>query len=190
MDMTFTTYASATGFAYPEMVMQGSGNVPNSQITTSATYNYNTGLPLTVTDANQKTASSEYDSSNWRLKKSVSPTGAYAVEDYDDLNRAYTQTGYSSGGEVVGKQITRVNGLSLPYRQESLSRTNQDGTETLMLSKQNMMTKVEPKGLLIRSKVTRTLTGSIGQRFFMIRLAESRNQGVLTEARRIIITMK
>lgn len=124
------------------------------------------------------------------MKKSVSPTGAYAVEDYDDLNRAYTQTGYSSGGEVVGKQITRVNGLSLPYRQESLSRTNQDGTETFDV----VETEYDDQGRTKRTsnpfKSNENSHGVYWSEIFMIRLAESRNQGVLTEARRIIITMK
>ncbi len=121
VNLSFNTYTSATAYAYPTAIGKGSGSFANSSIGATSIYDYNTGLPLSITDADQQTATFEYDLQTWRLKKTIAPTGAYSVNDFDDLGRVYSQTAYTSTGAVAGKQISRVNGLRMPYRQETLS---------------------------------------------------------------------
>lgn len=128
-NQSYFTFTSATGFARPEIITQGNDSLPNSKISTTASYDYNTGLPLSATSANQQTMTFEYDLQSWRLKKTISPTNAYTINDFDDFNRVYTQTDYASNGQIVGKQNTKVNGLSYPYRQEFLSGTDGQGAE-------------------------------------------------------------
>ncbi|MET0753571.1 MAG: hypothetical protein ABWZ66_09365, partial [Pyrinomonadaceae bacterium] len=123
---SYFTFTSATGYAYPEVISEGNSSLPNSKISVTNVFDYNTGLPLSVTDVNQKSMSFEYDLPTWRLKKSVSATGAYTINDFDDLNRVYTQTGYTSTGQLAGKQISKLNGLNLAYRKESLSAINEN----------------------------------------------------------------
>lgn len=121
MNLSFYTYNSTTAYAYPTAIGQGTGSFANSFIGGTSIYDYNTGLPLSVTNVDQQTTTYEYDLQTWRLKKTIAPTGAYSVNDFNDLTREYSQTSYTSTGTLAGKQISKVNGLRLPYRHETLS---------------------------------------------------------------------
>lgn len=129
INQSYLTFTSATAFAYPVTAAHGNTSVPNGSVPTTTTYDYDTGLPLTVTDANQQTVSFEYDLPTWRLKKTISPTGAYSTKNYDDLNRVDTQSSFTVSGQIIGKQITRMNGLGQPFRQEQLSGTDGQGAD-------------------------------------------------------------
>jgi hypothetical protein len=67
-------YTSDTAYAYPQEVVTGdlAANNPN-QLKSIGTYNFNTGIPLTVTDANLQTAQFVHDPQTWRPIKTVAP---------------------------------------------------------------------------------------------------------------------
>ncbi len=113
-------YTDGTGYAYPLEISQGDLNTPNLSLKTTFTYDYNTGLLLTATDPNLKTIKSEYDLYNWRMNNKILPTGGQISYSYDDANRIYTQTLFNDG-QAAGKQRKHLNGLGLPYREETLS---------------------------------------------------------------------
>ncbi len=127
VDQVFAVYTSDTNYAFPQKISNGDAVNPNQQVSSTTVYDLNTGLPLSITDANGQTTHFEYELQTWRLTKTILPTGAYSINEFDDLNRAYSQSAYSSSGRIAGQQITRVNGLKLPYRQESLAINSHTG---------------------------------------------------------------
>ena len=80
---TLRTYAydKANEYAFP--ISQTSGTSP-TQLTTSATYNRNTGLMLTSTDENNQVTSYEYETDTLRQKKVIYPNGGYVQTEYSD----------------------------------------------------------------------------------------------------------
>lgn len=118
-------YTYQTRYAFPEEVSDGSTTDPNISVKSILTYNYNTGLPITKTDPNLQTVYLERNPQNWRLTKISLPVaiGGYSTYDYDDINRTYTQTAYTSNNTIAGKKLHKINGLGLTYRQESYVKT-------------------------------------------------------------------
>ena len=123
-------YTNNTWYAYPEETVTGADdqNLPDSSVKTTATYNLNTGLPLTVTDANQQTVNYNHNINNWRLETTVLPTGGSTSYLYDDPNRTYSQIAYISGTTLAGKQVSQVNGLGFVSRQQTYAK-NENGQD-------------------------------------------------------------
>ncbi len=67
-------------YAFP--VSQTSGSSP--QMTTSVTYNRNTGLVLTSTDENNQVTNYQYESDTLRRKKTIYSNGGYTETEYSD----------------------------------------------------------------------------------------------------------
>ena len=57
---TSYNYTAATKYAYPESQIRGSATDGLAQVTTSATYDFNTGLVLSAKDANGRTSQTSY----------------------------------------------------------------------------------------------------------------------------------
>ncbi|MBK8151365.1 MAG: RHS repeat protein [Acidobacteria bacterium] len=74
------TYSSANKYAWPVEVINGDA----SQLTTQATYDYNTGLTETTVDENNQTTDYQYESDTLRQKKTVYPNGGYVLTEYSD----------------------------------------------------------------------------------------------------------
>lgn len=83
-EKTSFTYTDSTQFAFAESQWRGSATDPNQRITTSATWNYNTGLMVQAKDANQLPTDYEYYPDTLRPQYVWSPTGAYTHHVYDD----------------------------------------------------------------------------------------------------------
>ena len=66
------SYTSAYQYAYPETVTSGTGA---TQLTSSAVYDFNTGVLRTSTDENNQTTTLHYDPANMRLYETVRPDG-------------------------------------------------------------------------------------------------------------------
>lgn len=86
---SFSDNQTRNAYAYPtgvttEIPDQSGTHGINSGLTTSTTYNFNTGLVVSVTDANAQTVSSEYDDLNNRLKKITRPDGGWTSYQYSD----------------------------------------------------------------------------------------------------------
>ena len=74
-------YDKANEYAFP--ISQTSGTSP-TQLTTSATYNRNTGLMLTATDENSQITTYEYETDTLRPKKTIYANGGYVQTEYSD----------------------------------------------------------------------------------------------------------
>jgi hypothetical protein len=126
------TYTPLTAYAYPEEVLIGdvyNVNAPDLKVKSSAIYDFNTGLTLSVRDSDQQLAQLSFDLQTWRPTRITSAAGAYVTFDFDDLNRAYTQIESDANGQAKAKQISRLNRLGLPYRQETLTDLNGQNQE-------------------------------------------------------------
>lgn len=73
-------YDKANEYAFPVSETKGS----SPQLTTSATYNRNTGLLLTSTNENGQVTTYEYETDTLRPKKTIAPNGGYTETEYSD----------------------------------------------------------------------------------------------------------
>lgn len=112
-EMSFS-YSTNTQFSQPDSVTKGSPD-PQSphRITTSATYDFNTGVVKTSTDANGRTTTASYDAVA-RPTLVTAPTGAKTTTAYDDATWKPTRTIQNSDNSVVGKTQTEMNGRGQP----------------------------------------------------------------------------
>jgi RHS repeat-associated protein len=76
------TYTSTNQYAYP--ISETSGNPGGPQLTTSTSYDYNTGLVIQETDANTQTTSFTYEPVSLRLAQIDKPGGGQTIYDYSD----------------------------------------------------------------------------------------------------------
>jgi len=95
---TTIDYTLNTQYAWPESRISGSPSDTNNQNTSSATYDFNTGLVKTSTDANgRESPPTEYDPSTLRPVREYSPTGAYNYHIYDDVAMTVQDFAYEVG---------------------------------------------------------------------------------------------
>jgi RHS repeat-associated protein len=73
-------YSKSTEYAYLTNEARGL----NGELTTSAIYDFNTGLTKTMTDENNQTSTSTYDPNNLRRTRSDAPDGGYSTFEYHD----------------------------------------------------------------------------------------------------------
>jgi RHS repeat-associated protein len=74
------TYSSDYNYAYPTSMTRGD----TGQMSSSAAYDFNTGLIRTSTDENSQTSTVHYFAQTLRYYMTVSPDGGYSAIDYDD----------------------------------------------------------------------------------------------------------
>ena len=94
-EQTTFNFTTNTQYAWPESQTAGSPSDASKQNTSSATYDYNTGLVMTSTDANGRISQTTYDPNTLRPVYEYSPTGAYQYHLYDDtepVGRRYSST--------------------------------------------------------------------------------------------------
>jgi RHS repeat-associated protein len=105
----FTFTGGTTGLYYSAAttVIDGTGS---PSLSTNLSYDFNTGLVKTVTDANSQQTTYDYSSSTWRLSRITAPTGAYTDFAYDDEDRIYGSTlTYTESG--VTKKVSSTTWL-------------------------------------------------------------------------------
>ena len=107
-------FSASTQYAFPDSVTQGPSTGP--QLTTSASYNANTGLIATSTDANNQVVHYTYDNLR-RLTDVQRPDNAHITQAYDDVNKKYTLSSPVQGTDL----IRQVSYLDL------LGRVNENG---------------------------------------------------------------
>jgi len=103
-------YTTSTYFAYPLSKTRGSATEALKQITTSATYDFNTGLPLTATDANGQMSQTIYGSATLRPQTVSLPSGAHINFSYSDMSLAISQTTYLQGTTIADQNVKWLNG--------------------------------------------------------------------------------
>jgi RHS repeat-associated protein len=123
-EQTSLGYTSATQYAYPTSQTRGSATDATKQVTTSATYDFNTGLALTSTDANGRTSESRYYASTLRPERQIAPTGAFTLFEYNDAEMKVTDTTYTSDPpadvKIASRGVKYVNGIGQVRREEAL----------------------------------------------------------------------
>ena len=125
-EQTSFSYTSATQYAYPESTTTGSAdpNLPD-RLTSSTSYDFNTGLVLSGVDTNGRTTKLEYDPQTLRLSRETHTTsGSNDYEttfSYDDAALSTTQE-TTSEGRAISKSIAWVNGLGQTRRTDALTK--------------------------------------------------------------------
>ncbi len=105
-----SSYSTNTQFSQPDSVTKGAADpMSPHRITTSATYDFNTGVVKTSTDANGRTTTVTYDTVA-RPTLVTAPTGAKTTVAYDDANWKPTRTVQNLDNSVVSKTRTEMNG--------------------------------------------------------------------------------
>ena len=102
-------YTLSTQYGYPLSTTSGSSSDPLNQITTSETFDFNTSVSLSTTDANGRVSQSSYDAASLR-PTSVSFAGGGAHTDYvyDDAGLSVTHTTYL-GAHPTHSTVTEQN---------------------------------------------------------------------------------
>jgi RHS repeat-associated protein len=112
-EQTTFSYSDSTQYAYPESKTRGSATDWHGQVVTSATYDFNTGLGKTATDANNRTSITDYNANTLRATSQTSATGAHTDYSYDDNGMSTTTTTYlasGDGGGIADQNIKYLTG--------------------------------------------------------------------------------
>jgi RHS repeat-associated protein len=122
---TTFSYTLATQFAYPLSQTRGSDTDPYKQVTTSATYDFNTGLVMTAADANGRTSWTSYFASTLRPQSAMLPSNARTEYAYDDSAMSVTQTTYlavspSDTGAMADQNVKLLNGRGQVRQEKAL----------------------------------------------------------------------
>lgn len=118
-------FTVATQYAYPTTRSRGSSD-PNSSLrnTTTGVFDFNTGLLKQSTDANGRTSSTTYNPDSLRATVTTSSTGAYSTSVYDDAAMTVTNETNEYGGALASRNVTYLNGIGKPKRQETRGANN------------------------------------------------------------------
>lgn len=118
---TTYNYTVDTQYAYPTAETRGSATDATARTTTSGTFDFNTGLPLSSTDENGRTTLLTYFADTLRSQEEIQPTGARIVYSYADAEHKITETTYTGpGGAVADQSVKHLNGLGKVRREEAL----------------------------------------------------------------------
>jgi len=121
---TTYTFSYTNQYAYPVSKTSGSPTDALNQITTSSTYDFNTGLRLTATDANGRVAQMTYDTNSLRPVTTSMPAGAHTDYAYDDANLSLTETTYLESHPthttVANQNVKLVNGRGQVRQEKAL----------------------------------------------------------------------
>jgi RHS repeat-associated protein len=118
-EQTSVTYTLGTQYAYPSAQTRGAATTSGPQVTTSATYDFNTGLLKTSTDANGRTAQSFYYPQTLRPQAVYAPTNARTEYAYDDAQMTVTETTYAADNTLAAQTVRRLNGNGQVRREEA-----------------------------------------------------------------------
>lgn len=124
-------YTLATQFAYPSGMTRGSSD-PNSSVinTSTALFDFETGLTEQSTDANGKTTTTTYDLNSLRATQTTSSTGAYSTSTYNDAAMTVTNESREYGGALAEKTVSYLNGLGKTRREDRITGSITDIIET------------------------------------------------------------
>lgn len=121
-----------TQYAYPVSQTRGASD-PNSphRITTTAVYDFETGLLKQTTDANGRTSTNWYNPDTLRPVRTDLPTGAYSTIAYDDAAMTITEEAREANATLASKSKKYLNGIGLVRKTEDYAPNSViDITET------------------------------------------------------------
>lgn len=153
-EQTLKSYAKDTQYAYPTSIIYGATDAASPvHLSTSTTYDFNTGLPLSATDANGRTVKNFYDPLSLRVRQIDSVTDGttnyQSLFAYDDDRLAVTKT-IRNGDSIAAKVSTQSNGLGMTQRQSVLSKAATAGQSEkweVVLSEYNVMGRLWKQSL-------------------------------------------
>jgi RHS repeat-associated protein len=96
-EKTTFNYTANTQYAWPESMVRGSAGDPVAQNTTSAIYDFNTGLVMGTYDENGRYSNTTYYANSLRPEYGYSPTGAYVYHVYNDAGLYTNDIVYEAG---------------------------------------------------------------------------------------------
>jgi len=105
---TVYTFDITTQYAQPTAVQRG--DAAYGMMTTRASYDLNTGLKLTDTNADGQTTRYHYDPTSLRLVKVDWPTGAKAQYAYDDNSLTSIETTIDAAGVLAAQRVRDQDG--------------------------------------------------------------------------------
>lgn len=117
------SYPIDTQYGYPLSETRGSATDPYAQVKTSATYDFNTGLILSVKNANGRVSQMNYESATLRPSNASLPSGAYADYGYDDTEMTVITTTHlapSEGGAIAKQNVKNLDGHGQVRREQAL----------------------------------------------------------------------
>jgi RHS repeat-associated protein len=122
---TSFTYTLDTQYAYPQVQTRGSATDSYTQVSSSATYDFNTGLTMSATDSNGRTSQTSYFAATLRPQTTTVSTGAHTDYAYDDAAMSVTQTSYlaptpADTGAVADQNIKLLNGRGQVRQEKAL----------------------------------------------------------------------
>ena len=121
---TTSTFNVSNQYAYPVSQTRGSPTDALNQMTTSNTWDFNTGVMLSTMDGNGRVAQTTYDTTSLRPVTSILPTGAHTDYSYDDANLTLSETTYLEAHPThttIAKQNVRyVNGRGQVRQEKAL----------------------------------------------------------------------
>ena len=182
-EQTTFSYALNNQYAYPETKTRGSATDWHAQVTTSATYDFNTGLSISATDPNGRASSTEYNPSTLRVTKTTSPTLAHTDYDYSDVAMTITATTYlatADGGGIADQNKKILNGRGQVRQEQALGVNNVwDLVDTVYDNMGEVVQQTRPYragetqqwttmsyDALGRTKTVTTADGSVTQTFY------------------------
>jgi RHS repeat-associated protein len=125
-EQTTFNYTVDTQYAYPLSQTRGSATDAFAQVTTSATYDFNTGLVLSGTDANGRVSETSYHASTLRPITSIAPTDAHTDYVYNDGAMTVTSTTYAGPGvsAIADQNVKLLNGRGQVRQEQARAADN------------------------------------------------------------------
>jgi RHS repeat-associated protein len=126
-EQTSFTFNVNTQYAYPTSKTRGSASNVYAQVTTSATYDFNTGVGRSATDANGRQSTTDYDSATLRPTIFSSPTGAHTDYFYDDTEMTVESRTYLTSGQtgtIADDNVKYLNGRGQVRLEKALGVSN------------------------------------------------------------------
>ncbi len=127
---TSVGYTLDTQYSYPQSQIRGSATDGYAQVTTAATYDFNTAAILSATDANGRTSQTSYLAESLRPQSSTRSTGAHTDYSYDDASLSVTTTTYLAAppvgtGALTDQNVKTLNGRGQVRQEKALAADGQ-----------------------------------------------------------------
>ena len=123
-EQTSFNYTVDTQYAYPLSQTRGSATDPYAQVMTSATYDFNTGLVFSATDANGRQSQTSYFPETLRPQTASLPSGAHTDYAYDDTAMTVTETTYlephPTHTTIADQNVKLLNGRGQVRQEKAL----------------------------------------------------------------------
>ncbi len=151
-------FSTTTQYAYPDKQVRGSSSDALLQVSTSAIYNFNTGLVTTTNDANGRPTQTSYFDS-LRPQTVTLPTNAHTDYVYDDgamtvTERTYLGTHPGDTG-LASQTVKYLNGRGKTRQQSALGAT---GVSDFVDTAYDIMGRISQQSAPYRTGETKQLT--------------------------------